>query len=105
MATMSTRHYTEDELILHYYGEGRHSHRDIPRHLENCESCRSEYRRLADVLSLVVAPEAPERGEQYGLEVWQRLRHQLPERDGGLWSGWMMPRWLTHRLVLASAAA
>ena len=30
---------------------------------------------------MIAAPEVPERGDQYGLEVWQRIRHKLPEQD------------------------
>jgi hypothetical protein len=30
---------------------------------------------------MIAAPDAPERGDQYGLEVWQRIRHKLPEQE------------------------
>ena len=29
----------------------------------------------------------PERGDQYGLEVWQRIRHKLPETEFSRFSG------------------
>jgi hypothetical protein len=95
-------HFTEDELTLHYYGEGRRRGR-ITRHLDECAACAAVYREIADTLAMVTAPETPERGEQYGLEVWQRIRHQLPEQEASGWMGWIMPR--TDRLVLAGAAA
>jgi hypothetical protein len=50
---------------------------------------------------MVPASEPPERGDQYGLEVWQRIRHRLPEQDAPWWVAWL--RW--DRLVLVSAAA
>jgi hypothetical protein len=75
-----THHCTEDELTLYYYGEGRRRH-DVERHLESCAGCAATYREIADTLAMIAAPEAPERGDQYGLEVWQRIRHRLPERD------------------------
>jgi len=50
---------------------------------------------------MIVTPDAPARGDQYGLEVWQRIRHRLPEPDAPWWMAWM--RW--DRLVLVSAAA
>jgi len=74
------QHYTDDELTLYYYGEGRRR-ATIEKHLETCASCASLYREIAGTLAIVAAPEVPERGDQYGLEVWQRIRHKLPERD------------------------
>jgi hypothetical protein len=95
-------HFTEDELTLHYYGEGRRRGR-IARHLDECATCAAVYREIADTLALVATPETPERGGQYGLEVWQRIRHQLPEQEP---PGWMTWSWLrTGRLAFAGAAA
>ena len=96
-------HYTDEDLTLYYYGEGRRR-ADIERHLDTCAACTATYREIAGTLAMVAAPEAPERGDQYGLEVWQRLRHQLPEQESSAWaalSGFFRP----DRLVLAAAAA
>jgi hypothetical protein len=93
-------HYNEDDLTLYYYGEGRRR-ADIERHLGDCGSCAAVYRDIAGTLAMIAAPEVPERGDQYGLEVWQRIRHQLPEQDGSWWTMWV--RW--DRLALAGAAA
>jgi hypothetical protein len=78
-----THHFNEDELTLYYYGEGRRRH-DVERHLESCAACAATYREIAGTLAMIAAPEVPERGDQYGLEVWQRIRYRLPERDSGL---------------------
>jgi hypothetical protein len=75
-------HCTDDELTLYYYGEGRRRHA-IERHLESCPTCAATYRDIAGTLAMVAAPEPPERGDQYGLEIWQRIRHQLPEQESG----------------------
>jgi hypothetical protein len=97
---VSSTHYTEDELTLHYYGEGRR--RDIvERHLETCAECGVLYRDIAGTLAIIEAPETPPRGDQYGLEVWQRIRHQLPDRQGPWWAG-LFER---DRLAFAGAAA
>ena len=96
-------HYGEDDLILYYYGEGRKRAR-IERHLEACPACAAAYRDLAATLAMVTAPEAPERGDQYGLEVWQRLRHQLPEPDRSWWQ-LAGPLFGRERLVLITATA
>jgi hypothetical protein len=76
------RHYSDDDLTLYYYGDGRR--RDaIERHLASCASCAAAYRDIAGTLAMIATPPVPERGDQYGLEVWQRIRHQLPEQEIG----------------------
>jgi hypothetical protein len=70
-------HCSDDELILLHYGEEpRHA-----RHVDACASCTERYGELAATLQAIVADDVPERGDQYGLEVWQRIRHRLPERE------------------------
>ena len=93
-------HYTEDELILYYYGEHRRRDR-VEQHLAGCAACHELYQSLAAALALVSDPRVPERGDQYGLEVWQRIRHQLPEQEAPWWAVWTRPA----RLALAGAAA
>jgi len=80
------KHYTEEDLILYYYSERRRS--DIEVHLDQCEPCAAAYRALAGTLKLIETPEAPERGDQYGLEVWQRIRNRLPQQEVPWWSVW-----------------
>ncbi len=93
-----SRHYTEDDLTLYYYGEGRRR-ADIESHLEVCGPCAALYRDVAGTLALVTTANAPTRGDQYGLEVWQRIRHQLPQRER---FGWFAG---VRLLGLAAAAA
>jgi hypothetical protein len=96
-------HYTDEDLTLYYYGEGRRR-ADIERHLESCAGCATTYREIAGTLAMVAAPEEPERGDQYGLEVWQRIRQTLPEQESSAWAtlaGFFRP----ERLVLAAAVA
>jgi len=96
------KHYSEEDLILHFYGEdaGRRR-REISQHVDECASCADVYRELAGTLQLLEAPEAPERGEQYGLEVWQRIRARLPEPEAPWWVRWL--KW--DRLAVAGAVA
>lgn len=102
-----SRHCSEDDLTLYYYGEGRRR-ADIESHLESCAQCAALYRELAGVLALVETPEPPARGDQYGLEVWQRIRHQLPERERFVWlTGFRVDRaigFAAAAVVLAGAA-
>jgi hypothetical protein len=75
-------HCSDDDLILAYYGEsGGHD-----AHLAQCVECGARYRELRAALELFAASDVPERGDRYGLEVWQRIRHRLPEPA---------PRWYT----------
>ena len=99
-------HYTEDDLILYHYGEA--SRRDrIEEHLQACESCAATYRDSARTLALVGDLDVPERDERYGLEVWQRIRHDLPPREAhwlaGL-SAWYRPALVCATTVLMVAA-
>ena len=103
-------HYQENDLILYYYGEGR-KRPDIERHLDECGACAATYREIAGTLSMVTEPALPERGDQYGLEVWQRIRHKLPDADPGGRAPWseFAPWWRLwfrgERLMLVAAAA
>jgi hypothetical protein len=83
-------HCSDEDLILHYYaepGEGL----TVVDHLNECARCAAAYRDLAGALNTIPVADVPERGPQYGLEVWQRIRHQLPDPDGSwhtIWFGW-----------------
>ena len=77
-------HYAEDELILHHYGESAQPDR-IDRHLQECEQCASTYRGIARTLALVGDLDVPDRDERYGLEVWQRIRHDLAPQEAPFW--------------------
>jgi hypothetical protein len=92
-------HYSEDDLILYYYGEHRRPGR-IEQHLAECASCRSLYEDITASLALIAEPQGPERGGQYGLEVWQRIRHRLREQEPAWWAIWSRP----SRLAFAGAA-
>ena len=110
------KHYSEEDLILHFYGERgrwgtrvghRRRRRDIEQHVDTCQDCSAIYQSLAATLQLLDAPETPERGEQYGLEVWQRIRARLPEQEASRWTvsmAWL--RWgLWERPAVAGGVA
>jgi hypothetical protein len=103
MHRIVTQHSTEDDLTLYYYGEGR-QRADIERHLESCAGCAAAYAEIAGTLAMMAAPEVPERGDQYGREVWQRIRHTLPERESSAWAA-LASVFRPERLAFAAAAA
>jgi anti-sigma factor RsiW len=72
------KHPNEEQLVHYHYGEGDDAaRRVVEEHLSSCASCRDEYHALEQVLVLVDAAPVPERGENYGEEVWRRLVPRL----------------------------
>lgn len=84
------KHCSEEDLILHYYGEAPGGEA-VSVHLTTCAQCDAAFQALRRDLEVVPIAEVPERGPQYGLEVWQRIRTQLPEPESSwrtMWDGW-----------------
>jgi hypothetical protein len=81
-------HATEEQLILHYYGEPEGS--EIDDHLAACSECRSQYTRLQQVLNVVDMP-VPERDSEYEDGVWHRLSPKLGVRQRLFW--WAPRKW------------
>ena len=73
-------HVSEEELILHFYGETSDA-RPVEHHLAACADCRAEYERLKQALALVDTADAfgpadlP--GPAFEREVWARLEPGL----------------------------
>lgn len=94
-------HLTEDDLVLHYYGEmSTAEERSAAAHLSNCAGCRREFTRLQRVLGTIdesaLAPELPDGFER---TVWARLEPNLRRARRG-WSSWLL-----SPAPLAAAAA
>jgi hypothetical protein len=101
-------HLTEEQLILHYYGEepvdaGAPAEAldalAIERHLDDCPDCRTLYGSLQRVLNIVDSLPVPERPADYGAQVWQRISPKLPARRRGF--GFLPAPW---RWAAAGAA-
>jgi hypothetical protein len=95
-------HYSDDELALYFYGEASRAEK-MRDHLDRCAGCAASYAELAATLKLVTAPEAPERDERYGLEVWQRIRPQLPVTPPAVLPLWRRRAWSMAALTAAAA--
>ncbi len=92
-------HLSEEQLILHYYGEESGAP-GAETHLGECAECRELYGCFERVLNLVDTLETPARPPEYGAEVWRRLEHRLPALGRRLFSGpW---RWAAAAVALAS---
>jgi hypothetical protein len=88
---MAMQHLTDDELILHYYGEiAAPEQQRTEAHLETCALCRDEYTRLQHVLGVIderaVAVEPPPSFER---TMWARLEPNLRPRQRS-WMSWLL---------------
>ncbi|MBS1877280.1 MAG: hypothetical protein JSU00_28975 [Acidobacteria bacterium] len=88
-------HPSEEQLVLHYYGE---SNAALDSHFAVCEACRDEYRKLQRVLNSVDSLPVPERSASYGAEVWSRLEPHVGRPARRRWFGW-------RRVAVAAAMA
>ena len=91
-------HPTQEQLILHYYGEETEP---LDVHLAACDACREEYRKLQRILNTVEAMPVPERPADYGTSVWNRVRPRIGAAPRRWWAAWLDWR----RLAVAAAVA
>jgi hypothetical protein len=99
-------HLTEEQFVLYYYGEGDESPA-VRAHLDACEACRAEYASLQRVLNVVDSAPVPERGADYGAQVWRRLQPAIKwNRPPGL-SFWLWParHWAAAALMATLVVA
>ena len=104
-------HLTEDELVLHYYGEMSTSEETrAATHLTSCPNCHENLRRLQRVLAVVdeSALSGPELPEHFERTVWARLEPNL-HRAGGGWFSWFVLSpgrlaWMATVVLLVGAA-
>jgi hypothetical protein len=84
-------HLTEDDLVLHYYGElPAADEQHAGSHLSSCGECHAQYRRLQRVLAAVdeAAAAAPELPAHFERTVWARLEPTLG-RNRSSWMTWL----------------
>lgn len=85
-------HLTQEQFLDLYYDGGSDPH------LERCAECKAEYRTWQQLLNTVEAGAmVPERGPEYGAEVWSKLAPRLdlpvaPRQRKS--SSWWSARWL-----------
>lgn len=92
-----TQHLSEEELILHYYGEtDRADESRVDSHLVECGECQSANAQLRRVLTLVeaAAPVAARPG--FERDLWARIEPRLDDHAGGIFP------FLVRRLVRRS---
>lgn len=75
------QHLNEEQLVLHRYHDDGLEVAAVEQHLNACAECRAQYDTLCRVLALVDDLPVPQRGDEYGTEVWNRLRWRLGRGD------------------------
>ncbi len=97
----NTMHPSEEELILHFYGESAGDEQALDAHLTSCASCQDAWRDLKATMSLVDTANVPEPDASFEQAMWARVQPSVPVRQARILS-WRSPR---VYLPLASAAA
>lgn len=92
---MTTMHLSDDDLVLHFYGE-----RDASAHIDGCASCQARLGSLRQVLAAVDSAPEPELPEGFERTVWARLEPALTTERSG-WRGWF--EFSSARLALAAS--
>ena len=82
-------HLTEEDFVLQYYGEPT-MQTDAAAHVAACDECTARFEELQRVLNSLDHGAVPERGEDYGTQVWERIRPRLPARPAAVanWRVW-----------------
>lgn len=94
---------TDDDLTLLFYGE--HEDPALAMMVAESEELSDRYDALCAELKLADAYQPPQRRDDYGAEVWQRIESQLGSKEakaGGRLSNWLAS-FVQPRLSLAGA--
>jgi len=78
-------HLSEEQLILHYYGESDDDALTHELHLDQCEECRALYGSLQRALNTVDALAVPERSPEYADQVWRAIEKDVASARRARW--------------------
>jgi hypothetical protein len=84
-------HVTDDDLILHFYGEANSEAPRIDAHLAQCTDCGENWNALQQTLKMVDSCEVPEAPEGFERVMWARVRPSLPDPKAAK-AYWWSPR-------------
>jgi len=94
------KHLSDEQLVSHYYSE-LDDPLEAVKHLETCDDCQTRFAALDRDLSFLKKAAVPDRPEDYGHHVWQRLEPRLKETPAQVVPG----RIVFRQWKLAVAAA
>lgn len=73
-------HITEEQLVAYAMGDVEAGTGAAPRsHVESCPSCRTALDQIRATLDAAAALPVPDRGDDYGATVWERIESRLNE--------------------------
>ena len=104
----STDHLSDDDLVLHYYGElDEPAETGAQAHLQGCAACHARHAQLQRVMAAVDGMPVPALSEGFERTVWARLEPALPVSRG--WFSWLMfspanLAWVSAVLLLVAGA-
>jgi anti-sigma factor RsiW len=107
---MNDRHLTEDELILHSYGDvDRADRARVDAHLAECAECQVAKEQLVRILAMVDTAPPVEAPLGFERTVWARLEPALDSNRSGWRTFFWLPQWalaggLAALLVVAFVA-
>ena len=89
-----TNHLSEDELILHYYGEiERAEEARVASHLASCAECQAASDKLRRVMTLVDSAAPVEARPGFERDAWARLEPHLDANRAGWRTFFWSPQW------------
>lgn len=103
-------HLTDDELILHYYGElEAAASANASAHLRECATCHASLTMLQRVLAAVDSTPPIEIAEGFERKVWARLQPELERGSRKNWLSWFVLSparlaWVAGIVVLVAAS-
>lgn len=103
-------HLTDDELILHYYGELEpEAAGNASAHLRECATCHASLTTLQRVLAAVDSTPPIEIAEGFERKVWARLQPDLERGRRKNWVSWFILSparlaWVAGIVVLVTAS-
>ena len=86
---MST-HLTDDELILHFYGEDAADAGRVDAHLASCADCHANWSTLQRTMQMVDTADVDEAPAGFERVMWARVQPHLPARAAT--TPWWSPR-------------
>jgi hypothetical protein len=83
-------HLSEDDLVLHYYGELAPAEENrAESHLTQCHGCQASYTRLQRVMAFVDSAPAVDAPDGFERTAWARIEPSLHRPDRG-WFSWFV---------------
>ncbi len=75
------KHLTQEQIVLHFYGDADDS-TQVLEHLNACHECREEFERVSLLLGQIEPIKVPEPLAGFEQKTWLNVRDRLPHSPG-----------------------